>query len=106
MNGSDNKQLDPLGFMSPRLREILDRLANHDRRTPMQELAALIEGRAYGHMPWIEGPDIKPVISVTNLPEAVGIEARLEPQIPPGGPGKEHTAPTPSTESFATTRFP
>lgn len=96
---NDPKQADIddiLSFLSPRLREILRRLAYCERRSELQELISLIEARALGKLLYNEGRDITPIIPLNDLPSAVVdrvIVQRTDPSFdrehapPPTSPG-------------------
>lgn len=64
-----------LQFLSPRLREILKRVAAADRREVLQELAWLIEGYAKGKLR--DAGDTSPVtprVSLNDLPDVRLVE--------------------------------
>lgn len=63
------KHPDPLEFLSDRLREMLRRLANRDRRTEKEELAYLIEARANGRLR-DHGDDATATIPLSDLPQS------------------------------------
>lgn len=59
---------DDLAFMSPRLREMLRRIAHADRRLEGQELIWLIENRLQGRLVYTESHSITPLASLNDLP--------------------------------------
>jgi len=64
-----------LEFLSPRLREILRRLAKRDRRDPLQELAFIIEDYAEGELVRRGDKPAIPRVSLTDLPEVQLVES-------------------------------
>lgn len=84
MNGSKPEEMnDPLSFFSPRLREMLRRLARRDRRTDLEELAFLIEARARGQHRDHGDEMINPPISLESLPAPLVTQvsvSRIEPK--------------------------
>lgn len=58
-----------LDFLSPRLREILRRLAKRDRRDDVQELVWIIEGYAKGQLQDHGDSPASPRIPLEGLPE-------------------------------------
>lgn len=90
--------VDPLEFLSPRLREILRRLAQVDRREGLQELAWLIEGYAKGRLRDSGDDPATPRVPLNDLPPARLVEdtrvrrvpaqaAEIDPPLPTGGSG-------------------
>ncbi len=86
-----------LEFFSPRLRELLIRLAKRDRRDPIQELAYIIEDYAEGELVRRGGekPAI-PRVSLTDLPEVRLIESIHVRRVRP--PGVEIDRPQPAKD--------
>lgn len=70
---SSEKQHDEfsttLDFLSPRLRELLKRLAKRDRREPLQQLAWYIEEDANGRLKYYRDETATPRIPLDGLPE-------------------------------------
>lgn len=69
------KNIDVLEFLSPRLREILQRLSTADRRDELQELAWLIEGYAKGRLKDLGDDQPNPRVPLNDLPETLLVEA-------------------------------
>lgn len=65
---------DPLDFLSPRLREILRRLAKTDRRDEIQELVWILEAFARGRLRDQGDENVSPRILLNDLPETPQIE--------------------------------
>jgi hypothetical protein len=69
MNGPKRVEIEQLlENFSPRLREVLRRLAYRERRTELQELVWLIESRAFGHLLYNEWRESSPLIPLDDLP--------------------------------------
>lgn len=73
-NQLDSMVGDPLDFLSPRLREILRRLAKSDRRDEIQELVWILEAFARGRLRDQGDVQITPRVSLDGLPETVLVE--------------------------------
>lgn len=85
MNNEKQPDLEQvLGFLSPRLVELLRRLTKHNRRgNLLQEIAVLIEERAYGQVQRVADRDVIPLVDVTNLPEIRFVEKVRVRRVPP-----------------------
>jgi hypothetical protein len=66
---------DPLEFLSPKLRELLRRLARRDRRSEIEEIAYLIEARAYGQHRDTGDERVNPPIPLDGLPAPIAEKA-------------------------------
>src|SRR5436190_16273052 len=87
-----NEELDKaLGFLGPRLREMLSRLAKADRWDEVQELAWIIEAYARGRLK-DQGDDAAiPRVPVTDLPTVHRVEKSRVRLVP--GPAGETDSP-------------
>ena len=69
-----NGLVDPLDFLSSRLREILRRLAKADRRDEIQELIWIVEAFARGRLRDQGDDNVNPRILLNDLPELPVVE--------------------------------
>ncbi len=74
-----------LEFLSPRLRELLRRLAKGDRRDELQELAWLIENYAFGRLRDAGDTSAIPRVRIEGLPGPVHlVQSVIVRPVPPG----------------------
>lgn len=91
---------DILSFFSPRLQEILRRLAYLERRDERQELVWLIEARAHGRLLYSENKDVSPIIPLDDLPAPLIERISLE-RTPSTTPEKAPTRPSGPPRNFS-----
>ena len=90
---------DILTFFSPRLQEILRRLAYWERRDERQELVWLIEARARGLLLYAEHPGVNPIIPLDDLPAPLIERISLQ-RTPSTAPAKAPTPPPAPRDGF------